>query len=127
MTLTIAEPLPVTGPEQCVWYQTFDFPDGRLIRGRWDYRNNVDDYIGRLDYQGKTVLEIGPASGFLTRAMEQRGADVLCVDTSPNDIWDVVPRHDRDVEKYVSNRQNVIESFGRDGGFRGRHSAGQRE
>jgi hypothetical protein len=108
MTLKIAEPLDVTSPQECVWYQTFDLPDGSLIRGRWDYRSNVDDYLGRIDFKGKSVLEIGPASGYLTRALESRGADVLCIDTSIDHVWDVVPRLDRDVDKYIEERRAVI-------------------
>lgn len=108
MTLEISKSLKVTSPQECTWYHTFDFPDGTLVRGRWDYRANVDDYLGRLDYSGKKVLELGPASGFLTRAMEKRGADVLCVDVDVNQGWDVVPRFDRNYESYISERKKHI-------------------
>lgn len=105
MKLEVSDPLAVTSPKECSWYQAFDLPDGTHIRGRWDYRRNVDDYIGRLDYGGKRVVEIGPASGYLTRAMEQRGADVLCVDVSSDAAWDIVPRLDRDTAGYAEARK----------------------
>jgi hypothetical protein len=108
MKLRIADPLPVSHLDECVWYHTFDFPDGTHVRGRWDYRPNVDDYIGRLDYNGKRVVEIGPASGFLTRAMEQRGAAVVCIDTSPNVAWNTVPRLDRNAEAYTEARKSLL-------------------
>ena len=52
---------------------------GKII-GLWDLRQTVDDYLGRIDFAGKRVLEIGPASGFLTIEMERRGADVVAVE-----------------------------------------------
>lgn len=93
---TISEPK----PPQCSFYQTFDWPDGQLIRGRWDYRHDPDAYVGRLDFDGKTVLELGPASGFLTQHMESLGGDVVCIDTGPDLPWEVVPRVDQDAEAY---------------------------
>ena len=63
---------------------------GKII-GLWDLRQTVDDYLGRIDFAGKRVLEIGPASGFLTIEMERRGADVVAVEL-PEDVgWDFVP------------------------------------
>src|SRR5215207_3418638 len=40
--------------------------------GRWDLRGAEEDYLGRQDFDGATVLEIGPANGFLTTEMERR-------------------------------------------------------
>ena len=57
-----------------------DHPGGGKIIGLWDLRQTVDDYLGRIDFAGKRVLEIGPASGFLTIEMERRGADVVAVE-----------------------------------------------
>ena len=37
--------------------------------------------------------------------MEQRGADVLCIDSNPDYVWDVVPRLDRNVDKYMEQRR----------------------
>jgi hypothetical protein len=42
----------------------------------------VDDYLGHVELRGKRILEIGPASGFLTVEMEKRGA-LLAASTSP--------------------------------------------
>lgn len=108
MTFSVSEPLSVESSGDCLWYHTFDFPDGTIVRGRWDYRLNVDDYLGRLEYSGKTVLELGPASGFLTRAMEKRGADILCIDVNVEQGWDVVPRLDRDYQLYIEERRELL-------------------
>jgi hypothetical protein len=54
------------------------------------------------------VLELGPASGFLTREFERQGARVLCVDVDASTGWDVVPRHDRNYEAYIANRKELV-------------------
>jgi len=108
MSLEPSTPLSVSNASECNWYHTFEFPDGTLVRGRWDYRKNVDDYLGKLNYKGKSVIEIGPASGYLTRAMEQRGADVFCVETCADNIWDVVPRLDRNTDEYIRSRKELM-------------------
>jgi hypothetical protein len=64
--LQFSEPLTAASEDGCRWYHMFDKPDGSVIRGSWDYRHNVDDYLGQVDFRDKSVLEIGPASGFLT-------------------------------------------------------------
>jgi O-methyltransferase len=82
--------MPVSSPDECARYHTFELPDGRIIRAAWDMRDCVDDCLGRFDFTGKTVLEVGPANGFYTIAMEKRGpvsrawkeAPIKCGNTS---------------------------------------------
>ena len=64
----------------CDFYHSMISPGVGKIIGLWDLRQTVDDYVGRIDFAGKRVLEIGPASGFLTIEMERRGADVVAVE-----------------------------------------------
>lgn len=109
--ISLESPMKVSSPKECAWYQTFDWPDGTVVRGRWDYRHDVDGYLGRIDYSGKSVIELGPASGFLTRAMEKRGADVTCIDTGVDAPWDVVPRLDRDTDAYIAARTRGLPSL----------------
>lgn len=73
--------------EDCYFYHTIDLPKVGVVKGDWDIRN-VDDYLGRVDLSGKHVLEIGPASGFLTLTMEKRGADVVGFDLNPDHFPD---------------------------------------
>jgi O-methyltransferase len=73
------------------YYHVTDLPEGITTPGSWDLRGRVDDYLGRFDFAGKRVLEIGPASGFLTMEMEHRGADVVGVDIPEDGNWDFVP------------------------------------
>src|SRR5207249_7736437 len=54
----------------------------------WDLRGGVDEYLGKVAFEGQRVLEIGPASGFLTFEMEKRGADVVSVEVTEEHGWD---------------------------------------
>lgn len=103
--VTFAQPMQVSAPEEGAWYHYFDWPDGRTTRGRLDFRQNVEPYLGRLDYKGKSVLEVGPASGFLTKELAARGASVTCIDLPDDHPWDAVPRMDMDVDGWVSERK----------------------
>jgi hypothetical protein len=56
-----------------------------------DLRRTVDDYLGRFDFRGKRVLDVGTASGFLTFEMEKRGAEVVSFDKASSAHWQLVP------------------------------------
>ena len=73
------------------WYHSMVLPVSGEVTGEWDLRPTVDDYLGHVDYAGKRVLEIGPASGYLTFEMERRGAEVVCVELPPGAPFDMVP------------------------------------
>jgi SAM-dependent methyltransferase len=73
------------------FYHTMEIPGQGLVRGYWDLRGGTDEYLGNFDFTGKRVLEIGPASGFLTFELEKRGADVVAADVADQRAWDFVP------------------------------------
>lgn len=77
--------------EDCHFYHVMDIPGHGLMRGNWDLRGGVDDYLGHVPLAGRRVLEIGPASGFLTFEMEKRGADVVAIEVPDDPGWDFVP------------------------------------
>lgn len=81
--------------EECQFYHTMELPEVGLIRGyeggNWDLRPSVEDLIGGIDFRGKRVLEVGPASGFLTFEIERRGASVVCAEIPQDHMYDVVP------------------------------------
>lgn len=66
--------------EDCDFYHTMDIPGHGTTRGYWDLRQNLTPYLGRVSFEGKSVLEIGPADGFVSFEMERRGARVVAVD-----------------------------------------------
>jgi hypothetical protein len=76
---------------ECWFYHTIDLPGHGTVKGDWDLRAGLKDYCGHYDLNGKRVLEIGTASGYLCFAMEQMGADVLAVELPPDQINDFVP------------------------------------
>jgi len=87
-----ATPLKVNDIADCYFYHTMEVPGYGVIEGRdWDLRGGVDEYLGKVAFAGQRVLEIGPASGFLTFEMEKRGADVVSVEVTPEHGWDFVP------------------------------------
>ena len=84
--------------EECYWYHSFDFPDGKTVHGDWDLRGRFSDYTGGIDLRGKRVLDVGTASGFLAFGAERAGArQVVSYDMPINGNWDTVPMADEPV------------------------------
>jgi len=86
--------------EDCEFYHVQDIPGlSEPTKGSFDLRKNVNEFLGHTDFKNKTVLELGPASGFLTFHIEKIGGDVTSIeldykknprgDTAPNigDNW----------------------------------------
>ena len=75
----------------CAFYHTIDLPGLGTQSGLWDLRGNEGDYLGHVNLQGKRVLELGTASGYLCFAMEKQGAEVVAFDLAPDLEADIVP------------------------------------
>jgi hypothetical protein len=73
-------PWPLPRKEDCVFYHDMDLPGGETIVGAWDLRGRFGQYIGNQAVAGKTVLDVGTASGFLAFAAEHAGAVVTAAD-----------------------------------------------
>jgi hypothetical protein len=86
-----AEPIPVRSPAECQFYHAMDLPQSGVQEGRWDLRGRFDEYTGGVNFAGKTVLDIGTASGFLTFEAEKRGGSVVSVDGLDASIWERMP------------------------------------
>lgn len=93
--------------EDCVFYHTVDLPQG-TVHGSWDLRHNVDAYLGGLSFQGKSVLEIGPASGFLSFHMERQGAQVTAIEPTMERLWDFFPLATQDMTGWKEYFQGCI-------------------
>ncbi len=98
------QPRKITDINDCAFYHEMEIPGHGIIEGKWDIRDNVDAYLGEVDFNGKRVLELGPASGFLSFVIEKRGAEVISYDIGDDTEWDVVP-----FAQY--NYQNKINEF----------------
>src|SRR4051794_22516720 len=76
-----AKPLQIQSMTDCLFYHVMDIPHFGTTVGDWDLRGRFDDYIGGVSISGKTVLDIGTSSGFLTFEAEKRSAaEVVSVD-----------------------------------------------
>jgi len=93
MTVEYASPRLVSDASECFFYHVMDLPGVGVVGGQWDLRDTVDDYLGRFDFRGKRVLDVGAASGFLTFEIEKRSAkEVVSFDLGRDASWDIVPR-----------------------------------
>ena len=115
MTLAIAGKLEAA-PERlgltladCDFYHTVDVPGHGLIKGQWDLRGRESDYLGAVPLKGRSVLEIGPASGYLSFWMEQQGAEVTVLDLSEDHNWDFVPFKGLDLAAANAARKTHLE------------------
>jgi SAM-dependent methyltransferase len=70
----LATPRHVDSPADCFFYHTMDLPGWGEARGHWDLRGRFKEYIGGVDLAGKSVIDVGAATGFLSFAAEQSGA-----------------------------------------------------
>jgi len=104
-----AAPEKVEDVADCYFYHTMELPGYGVINGDWDLRHGVDDYLGNVTFAGKRVLEIGPASGFLTFEMEKRGADVVSVEVTAEHGWDFVPYPTAKLEEIFGPRRTVMQ------------------
>lgn len=73
-------PRPLPAFEACTFYHSIDFDDGSGVTGAWDIRGHFDSYIGRYPIRGKTLLDVGTASGYLAFAAEAAGATVTALE-----------------------------------------------
>jgi SAM-dependent methyltransferase len=60
--------------EDCFFYHTMELPGFGEVRGQWDLRGRFREYIGGVSLDGKSAIDIGAATGFLSFAAEKSGA-----------------------------------------------------
>ncbi len=104
-----ADPLKVADVGDCYFYHTMELPGYGVMTGEWDLRGRVDEYLGKVSFAGQRVLEIGPASGFLTFEMEKRGAELISVEVTAEHGWDFVPYPPSKLEEIFGPRQTVMQ------------------
>jgi SAM-dependent methyltransferase len=67
-----------------------EFPDGERIEGDWTIPD-FENYIGGYDLRGKSVLDVGTATGFLAFSAERAGAQVTGLDAATAHEFTRVP------------------------------------
>lgn len=103
-----AEPRRVGSIDECYFYHTMDVPGHGTIKGEWDLRGSVDDYLGHFNFTNKRVLDVGAASGILSFHIEKQGAEVVSFDLSENFDWDIVPFAENDNDTTRSERRSHL-------------------
>lgn len=80
-------------PKNCAFYHVQEIPGlKKPTEGSFDLRKNIDLFLGSCNFKNKKVLELGPASGFITFYLENKGAKMTCIDLSiKKDKWDTIP------------------------------------
>jgi hypothetical protein len=90
-----AEPMHVASADDCYFYHTADVPsDGGIVthHGEWDLRGRYDDYLSGTDVKGKSVLDVGTASGGISFELERHGAaEVVGLDMALDLLPQYVP------------------------------------
>jgi O-methyltransferase len=74
-------------------------------------RGGVDEYLGNVAFAGQRVLEIGPASGFLTFEMEKRGGEVVSIEVTEEHAWDFVPYPAKRLQEVFGPRRIVMQQL----------------
>jgi SAM-dependent methyltransferase len=103
-----AEPRSIGSLDECYFYHTMDVPGHGTIKGEWDLRGSIDNYLGHFDFSGKRVLDVGAASGILSFHIEAQGAEVVSFDLSENYDWDIVPFAENDNDGTRSKRREHL-------------------
>ncbi len=94
----------------CDFYHTLALPGGRVIPGAWDLRGSEARYLGFQDFANKRVLEVGPATGWLTSSLARQGADVVVFDLPFGTGPEIMPFQGIDPE---AHRQSGTKSVDR--------------
>lgn len=97
------KPKYVSDINDCFFYHTINLPGHGEVKGIYDFRKSAGYYLGNVDFNGKRVLEFGPASGFLSFEMEKQGARVVSFDVAENVGWDIVPFSKMNVPEVQKN------------------------
>jgi hypothetical protein len=86
-----AAPREPTALSACDFYHAIDLPLSGLQMGEWDLRGRFDDYTGHVPLAGRTVIDVGAASGFLSFEAERAGATVTSFDVADTAQWAALP------------------------------------
>ena len=73
-SIEFAAPRRVESPEGCFFYHTMELPAFGVVHGQWDLRGKFEEYVGGVRVEGRSVLDVGTATGFLSFEAERRGA-----------------------------------------------------
>lgn len=84
-------PRVVIDTAQCHFHHAMDLPGVGSISGVWDLRGRFAEYTGHVAMAGRSVLDVGAASGFVSFAAEAAGARVTSLDLVDGNDRDLIP------------------------------------
>lgn len=84
--------------EDCDFYHVVELDDGRRFGGEWDLRGHEQAYLGGQSLTGKSVIEFGPASGWLSQYIARRAVALTILDLPIGSAADIMPFPDVDAE-----------------------------
>lgn len=103
-----APPLRPPSLDACYFYHTTAIPGHGTVEGEWDLAAGIDAYLGHVSFAGKSVLDVGAATGFLSFHIEQAGGAVISYDLSEAQAWDIVPLSGIDAAEHARVRKAHI-------------------
>ncbi|CAN5511259.1 hypothetical protein BH10PSE7_BH10PSE7_00810 [soil metagenome] len=99
-----AKPWVVKDKTGCWFYHCMDLPGESIETGTWDMRGRTSQYFGGVGLKGKSVLDVGTASGFLAFEAEKAGASsVVGYDAYAGRIREMIPIRD-----YRQNKERYL-------------------
>ncbi len=105
-----ATPRHIQSLADCYFYHTMDLPEVGVQHGHWDLRGRFEHYVGGVDVKGKSVLDIGTATGFLSFEAERLGASrVVSFDMSDVRQQSFLPFKDK---LYSRDRERFFQEYG---------------
>jgi SAM-dependent methyltransferase len=112
----LAQPRVVESLDECYFYHTMELPGFGVVEGHWDLRGRFEEYVGGVGVAGKSVLDVGAATGFLSFEAERLGASrVLSFDMSDVRQQTFLPFKDklyfRDRERHAAQYGAEIEQW----------------
>jgi len=110
MTEGWVEPWIVSSVDDCFFYHVIELPGlGVINQGNgWDLRGRFADYVGFDDLNGRTFLDVGSASGFISFEAEKRGAVVTSFDLDSGFRRQPVPKKlIGDLRTFLSNSDEM--------------------
>lgn len=112
----LAPPRHVEHLDDCYFYHTMELPGLGVQRGHWDLRGRFEDYVGDVDVKGKSVLDVGTATGFLSFEAERLGASrVVSLDMSDVRQQAFIPFKDKpyreDYESWIRQYSITIDRW----------------
>jgi SAM-dependent methyltransferase len=106
----LAQPRYVDRLSDCFFYHTMELPGFGEVRGHWDLRGRFKEYTGGVDLAGKSVIDVGAATGFLSFAAEKGGATrVLSFDIGDPRQQTFLPFKDKLYSRYPAR---WVEQYG---------------